>query len=136
MCSVVRGNPLGSPLKCPPWPLGSTPPLGMGLCGLGLLGDNLGKILCWSGGATLWKPSHPQKPHLAPGPQVPRSAERPTLLPLPRYSLTVWTGKDDIYPTEDLLYIRDYFNKTQVFYDVLEPQNYEFKQAIGIRVTL
>ncbi|EDM10019.1 similar to hypothetical protein 2BE2121 - Chinese hamster (fragment) (predicted), isoform CRA_c [Rattus norvegicus] len=53
-----------------------------------------------------------------------------------RYSLTVWTGKDDIYPTEDLLYIRDCFNKTQVFYDILEPQNYEFKQAIGIRVTL
>ncbi|XP_021036449.1 protein FAM151B [Mus caroli] len=51
-----------------------------------------------------------------------------------RYSLTVWTGKDDIYSTEDLLYIRDYFNKTQVFYDILEPQNHEFKQAIGIRV--
>ncbi|GAB1298430.1 Family with sequence similarity 151, member B [Apodemus speciosus] len=53
-----------------------------------------------------------------------------------RYSLTVWTGKDDIYSTEDLLYIRDYFNKTQVFYDILEPQNHEFKQAIGIQVIL
>ncbi|XP_051038922.1 protein FAM151B [Phodopus roborovskii] len=49
-----------------------------------------------------------------------------------RYSLTVWTGKDDSYPTEDLLYIRDYFNKTQVFYDILEPQSHEFKQAIGM----
>ncbi|KAL1782839.1 FAM151B [Sigmodon hispidus] len=53
-----------------------------------------------------------------------------------RYSLTVWTGKGDSYSTEDLLYIRDYFNKTQVFYDILEPQNHEFKQAIGIQVTL
>nr|XP_048311865.1 protein FAM151B isoform X2 [Myodes glareolus] len=53
-----------------------------------------------------------------------------------RYSLTVWTGKDDNYSTEDLLYIRDYFNKTQVFYDILDPQNHEFKQAIGIRVPL
>ncbi|XP_059132377.1 protein FAM151B [Peromyscus eremicus] len=53
-----------------------------------------------------------------------------------RYSLTIWTGKDDSYSTEDLLYIRDYFNKTQVFYDILEPQNHEFKQAIGIQVSL
>lgn len=66
----------------------------MGLCGLGLLGDNLGKILCWSGDATLWKPSHPQKPHLAPGPQMPRSAERPTLLPLPR-SVTGCAEKEE-----------------------------------------
>ncbi|XP_072462373.1 protein FAM151B isoform X4 [Notamacropus eugenii] len=49
-----------------------------------------------------------------------------------RYSLTIWTGKDDKYPTEDLLYIREHFGKKQVFYDILEPQNQEFKQAIGI----
>nr|XP_044990405.1 protein FAM151B isoform X1 [Jaculus jaculus] len=53
-----------------------------------------------------------------------------------RYSLTIWTGKDDNYSTEDLLYIRDNFNKRQVFYDILEPQNCEFKQAIGIKVHL
>ncbi|XP_028711802.2 protein FAM151B isoform X6 [Peromyscus leucopus] len=53
-----------------------------------------------------------------------------------RYSLTIWTGKDDSYTTDDLLYIRDYFNKTQVFYDILEPQNHEFKRAIGIPVSL
>ncbi|XP_012871410.1 PREDICTED: protein FAM151B isoform X2 [Dipodomys ordii] len=51
-----------------------------------------------------------------------------------RYSLTIWTGKTDNYPTEDLLYIREHFNKNQVFYDILEPQNQEFKQAIGIKV--
>ncbi|KAM5300119.1 protein FAM151B [Ctenodactylus gundi] len=51
-----------------------------------------------------------------------------------RYSLTVWTGKNDHYPTEDLLYIRDRFDKKQVFYDILEPQDSEFKQAAGVRV--
>ncbi|KAB1281802.1 Protein FAM151B, partial [Camelus dromedarius] len=53
-----------------------------------------------------------------------------------RYSLTVWTGKDDNYSTEDLLFIRDHFDKKQVFYDILEPQNHEFKQAIGIKINL
>ncbi|XP_042547004.1 protein FAM151B isoform X1 [Dipodomys spectabilis] len=51
-----------------------------------------------------------------------------------RYSLTIWTGKTDNYPIEDLLYIREHFNKNQVFYDILEPQNQEFKKAIGIKV--
>ncbi|KAM4875832.1 protein FAM151B isoform 2-T2 [Thomomys bottae] len=51
-----------------------------------------------------------------------------------RYSLTIWTGKTDNYSIEDLLYIREHFNKNQVFYDILEPQNQEFKQAIGIKV--
>ncbi|XP_077650974.1 protein FAM151B-like [Urocitellus parryii] len=53
-----------------------------------------------------------------------------------RYSLTIWAGKNDNYSIEDLLYIRDHFNKSQVFYDILEPQNHEFKQAIGIKFTL
>ncbi|XP_073933313.1 protein FAM151B [Castor canadensis] len=53
-----------------------------------------------------------------------------------RYSLTIWTGKYDNYSVEDLLYIRDCFDKNQVFYDILEPQNHEFKQAIGIKVNL
>ncbi|XP_010641291.1 protein FAM151B [Fukomys damarensis] len=53
-----------------------------------------------------------------------------------RYSLTIWTGKGDNYSTEDLLYIRDHFDKKQVFYDISEPQNREFKQAIGITVNL
>ncbi|XP_038621583.1 protein FAM151B isoform X1 [Tachyglossus aculeatus] len=53
-----------------------------------------------------------------------------------RYSLTVWTGKDDKYSTEDLLYIRKHFQKNQVYYDILEPQNHEFKQAIGLEVKL
>ncbi|NWI12867.1 F151B protein, partial [Crypturellus soui] len=49
-----------------------------------------------------------------------------------RYSLTVWTGKQDEYSVEDLLHIREHFDKSRVYYDVLEPQNSEFKKAIGI----
>ncbi|XP_011946244.1 PREDICTED: disabled homolog 2-interacting protein isoform X6 [Cercocebus atys] len=58
----------------------------MGLCGLGLLSDNFGKILGRAGGAAHWRPGHLRKPDLAPEPQglqVPRtrSAERPALPP-------------------------------------------------------
>ncbi|NWR57338.1 F151B protein, partial [Bucorvus abyssinicus] len=49
-----------------------------------------------------------------------------------RYSLTVWTGKEDVYSVEDLLYIRQNFDKSKVYYDILEPQNSEFKRAIGV----
>ncbi|NXM00910.1 F151B protein, partial [Tyrannus savana] len=49
-----------------------------------------------------------------------------------RYSLTVWTGKDDIYSVEDLLTIRENFDKSRVYYDIFEPQNSEFKKVIGI----
>ncbi|XP_069483647.1 protein FAM151B isoform X2 [Ambystoma mexicanum] len=48
-----------------------------------------------------------------------------------RYSLTVWTGKDDEYPTDDLLFIREKLNADRVYYDVLEPQTSEFKRIIG-----
>ncbi|XP_019387846.1 PREDICTED: protein FAM151B isoform X1 [Crocodylus porosus] len=51
-----------------------------------------------------------------------------------RYSLTVWTGKQDQYSTEDLLHIRENFDKSRVYYDILEPQNSEFKKAIGIEI--
>ncbi|XP_076995428.1 protein FAM151B isoform X3 [Tamandua tetradactyla] len=51
-----------------------------------------------------------------------------------RYSLTIWTGKNDNYSIEDLLCIRNHFDKKQVFYDIVEPQNHEFKQAIGIKL--
>lgn len=50
----------------------------------------------------------------------------------PRYSLTVWTGKEDVYSVEDLLLIRENFDKSRVYYDIFEPQNSEFKKAIGI----
>ncbi|NWW03793.1 F151B protein, partial [Oreocharis arfaki] len=50
----------------------------------------------------------------------------------PRYSLTVWTGKEDMYSVEDLLFIRENFDKSRVYYDIFEPQNSEFKKAIGI----
>ncbi|XP_006889949.1 PREDICTED: protein FAM151B [Elephantulus edwardii] len=50
-----------------------------------------------------------------------------------RYSLTLWTGKDDNYSVEDLLYVRDHFDKSQVFYDLSEPQTHEFNQAISLK---
>ncbi|NXM67593.1 F151B protein, partial [Serilophus lunatus] len=49
-----------------------------------------------------------------------------------RYSLTVWTGKEDVYSVEDLLQIRENFDRSRVYYDIFEPQNSEFKRAIGI----
>ncbi|XP_026527701.1 protein FAM151B [Notechis scutatus] len=49
-----------------------------------------------------------------------------------RYTLTIWTGKDDEYSVDDLLFIRASFDKCRVFYDILEPQNSEFRKAIGI----
>ncbi|XP_026722513.1 protein FAM151B isoform X1 [Athene cunicularia] len=49
-----------------------------------------------------------------------------------RYSLTVWTGKEDVYSVEDLLYIRENFDKSRVYYDIFEPQNSEFRKAIGV----
>lgn len=74
---------LGTPLRCLSrlrgpliWPEasspGCTPSLGMSLCGLGLLGDNLGKILGRARGSALWRSSHPQKPDFAPGRPVTR----------------------------------------------------------------
>ncbi|KAM6230177.1 protein FAM151B isoform 2-T2 [Porphyrio hochstetteri] len=51
---------------------------------------------------------------------------------LDRYSLTIWTGKEDVYSVEDLLYIRENFDKSRVYYDISEPQNSEFKKAIGV----
>ncbi|XP_070599203.1 protein FAM151B [Erythrolamprus reginae] len=49
-----------------------------------------------------------------------------------RYTLTIWTGKDDEYSVDDLLFIRRSFDKCRVFYDILEPQNSEFRKAVGI----
>ncbi|MGH0186881.1 UNVERIFIED_CONTAM: hypothetical protein FKN15_022956 [Acipenser sinensis] len=48
-----------------------------------------------------------------------------------RYSLSVWTGKDDVYPVEDLLYLRKNFDKSRIFYDITEAQDAAFKKAIG-----
>ncbi|XP_077203589.1 protein FAM151B isoform X2 [Paroedura picta] len=49
-----------------------------------------------------------------------------------RYTLTIWTGKCDDYSVEDLLFIRNSFDKTRIFYDILEPQKSEFRKAIGL----
>ncbi|XP_033020128.1 protein FAM151B isoform X1 [Lacerta agilis] len=51
-----------------------------------------------------------------------------------RYTLTIWTGKHDDYSVEDLLFIRDSFDKSSVFYDILEPQKSEFRKAIGMQI--
>lgn len=84
---------LGTPLRCWPGPRGllippevapgCQPSLGMSLCGIGLLGDNLSKILDRARGSALWRPAHSQKLDLAPGHLVPRpgSAERPGFSP-------------------------------------------------------
>ncbi|KAM5192860.1 protein FAM151B isoform 1-T1 [Mantella aurantiaca] len=45
-----------------------------------------------------------------------------------RYSLTVWSGKDDVYSVEDLLYIREHSKEHQIFYDVFEPQKSQLKE--------
>ncbi|XP_062985740.1 protein FAM151B isoform X2 [Elgaria multicarinata webbii] len=52
-----------------------------------------------------------------------------------RYTLTIWTGKHDEYSVEDLLFIRDSFDKSRVFYDILEPHNSEFRKTIGLKIT-
>ncbi|NWI98091.1 F151B protein, partial [Pitta sordida] len=49
-----------------------------------------------------------------------------------RYSLTVWAGKEDVYSVEDLLHIRENFDKNRVYYDIFEPQDSEFRKAIGM----
>ncbi|XP_077097118.1 protein FAM151B isoform X1 [Siphateles boraxobius] len=48
-----------------------------------------------------------------------------------RYSLTVWTGKDDVLNVEDLLPYRQNFNKTRIYYDLLESQFTQFKGLPG-----
>ncbi|XP_053313813.1 protein FAM151B [Spea bombifrons] len=52
-----------------------------------------------------------------------------------RYSLTVWAGKDDVYPVEDLLHVRDHSGKSRVYYDLFEPQNSQLKEAIEQKET-
>ncbi|MBN3308528.1 F151B protein, partial [Amia calva] len=48
-----------------------------------------------------------------------------------RYSLTVWTGKNDVYAVEDLILYRQAFNKSRIYYDIPEPQNTLFKNSPG-----
>ncbi|XP_056602392.1 protein FAM151B [Triplophysa dalaica] len=48
-----------------------------------------------------------------------------------RYSLTVWTGRDDVFKVEDLLPYRQNFSKTRIYYDLLESQMIQFKQLPG-----
>ncbi|XP_055055095.2 protein FAM151B [Misgurnus anguillicaudatus] len=48
-----------------------------------------------------------------------------------RYSLTVWTGKNDVLKVEDLLPYRQNFSKTRIYYDLLESQITQFKGLPG-----
>uniref|UniRef100_UPI00398F1285 protein FAM151B isoform X1 n=1 Tax=Pristiophorus japonicus TaxID=55135 RepID=UPI00398F1285 len=52
-----------------------------------------------------------------------------------RYSLTVWTAKEDLYTVEDMLYIRENFDKSRIYYDLFEPQNSELRQAVKMKIT-
>ncbi|XP_003216319.2 protein FAM151B isoform X1 [Anolis carolinensis] len=49
-----------------------------------------------------------------------------------RYTLTIWTGKHDNYSVQDLLVIRESFDKSRVFYDISGSQDLEFRKAIGL----
>ncbi|KAM6035462.1 protein FAM151B isoform 4-T5 [Theristicus caerulescens] len=53
-----------------------------------------------------------------------------------RYSLTVWTGKEDVYSVEDLLYIRENFDKIALLKKILPPYCSNSKLHCGIKVHL
>lgn len=48
-----------------------------------------------------------------------------------RYSLTVWTGKDDALNVNDLMPYRKIFSNTRIYYDLLESQITQFKGLAG-----
>ncbi|XP_036454717.1 protein FAM151B isoform X2 [Colossoma macropomum] len=48
-----------------------------------------------------------------------------------RYTLTVWTGQSDMLNVEDLLPYRQNFNKSRIYYDLLESQISKFKTLPG-----
>ncbi|XP_051552529.1 protein FAM151B-like isoform X1 [Myxocyprinus asiaticus] len=48
-----------------------------------------------------------------------------------RYSLTVWTGKNDVLKVEDLLPYRQNCSKTRIYYDLLESQMTQFRGLPG-----
>ncbi|XP_066510746.1 protein FAM151B-like isoform X2 [Hoplias malabaricus] len=48
-----------------------------------------------------------------------------------RYTLTVWTGQNDMLNVEDLLLYRQNFSKSRIYYDLLESQVSKFKTLSG-----
>ncbi|XP_039615185.1 protein FAM151B isoform X1 [Polypterus senegalus] len=48
-----------------------------------------------------------------------------------RYTLTVWTGKDDLYSLDDLLQYRRHFDKEKIFYDISEAHRTIVKKTTG-----
>ncbi|XP_067885693.1 protein FAM151B isoform X2 [Heterodontus francisci] len=51
-----------------------------------------------------------------------------------RYSLTVWAAREDLYSVEDMLYIRENFDKSRIYFDLFEPQNSELRQAVNMKI--
>ncbi|XP_072438383.1 protein FAM151B [Chiloscyllium punctatum] len=52
-----------------------------------------------------------------------------------RYSLTVWTAREDLYTVEDMLYIRENVDKSRIYFDLFEPQNSKLRQAVKMKFT-
>ncbi|XP_026875674.2 coiled-coil domain-containing protein 125 [Electrophorus electricus] len=48
-----------------------------------------------------------------------------------RYTLTIWTGQDDVLNVEDLLPYRQHFHKSRIYYDLLDSQLSKFKTLPG-----
>ncbi|XP_067087988.1 protein FAM151B [Osmerus mordax] len=48
-----------------------------------------------------------------------------------RYSLTVWTGQTDVIQVNTLLTYRKKFEKSQIYYDLLDSQSSEFRALPG-----
>ncbi|XP_042190520.1 protein FAM151B [Callorhinchus milii] len=53
-----------------------------------------------------------------------------------RYSLTVWTGRNDVYALEDMLYIRENFNKSKIYCDLSEPQSSKLRNEVYTKNTV
>ncbi|XP_076855115.1 protein FAM151B [Brachyhypopomus gauderio] len=48
-----------------------------------------------------------------------------------RYTLTIWTGQNDVLDVEDLLPYRQHFHKSRIYYDLLDSQLSQFKTLPG-----
>ncbi|XP_072137403.1 protein FAM151B isoform X1 [Mobula birostris] len=52
-----------------------------------------------------------------------------------RYSLTIWTAREDSYSLQDMASIREDFDKSRIYYDLFEPQMSELMQAVKKKIT-
>ncbi|XP_059825393.1 protein FAM151B isoform X2 [Hypanus sabinus] len=51
-----------------------------------------------------------------------------------RYSLTVWTAREDSYSLQDMSSIREDFDKSRIYYDLFEPQMSELRHAVKKKI--